>query len=491
MGLPAYQDKRLIEYIASCYDDPEIFAASAFNYTGLKDAVGRDIKGPTSQQLQLLGGLTQEVQRGHAGRPHFTIRSGHGTGKSACLAQIILWYLLTHPDSLIPCTAPSAHQLQDVLWKEIARWMARLSEPWKGKLELTTDRLRYKNPKVDGLGEAIARTARKENPDALQGFHAAEIMYVIDEASGVPEEIFQTAEGALTTPGAISIMTGNPTRINGTFYRSHHEDRKDWNCLHWRSDQSPLVSKDYAEKMARKYGDQSFVYKIRVLGDFPAGNPDALIPLEWVQAAAERELHEDIWKKSPVVFGVDPARFGDDETGFAIRQGRKCHESGGWGGLDTIQVAARVQMEAKKWKPTAVFVDSIGIGAGVADALRKTTDIQIIDVNVSERPSNVAEYHNMRSEMWWKAREWFEKRDVSIPPDDVLISELATQEWKPQEMTGKIRVETKSERKRRLGSNEGGSPDRADALVMTFVQDVSVSYHQAPAALTPEYFEDF
>jgi phage terminase large subunit len=490
MGLPAYKNKELIDYMAECYEDPWLFAMSAFVFDGLKDAMGLPIKGPTEQQSQLLEGLAQEVQRGSAGRPHFSIRSGHGTGKSAALAQIIIWYLLTHENALIPCTAPSAHQLQDVLWKEIARWLARLKAPWKDRLELTTDRLRYKNPKQDGLGEAIARTARKENPDALQGFHAAEIMYVIDEAPGVPEEIYQTAEGALTTPGAISIMAGNPTRISGTFYRSHHEDRQDWNCLHWRSDRSPLVSKSFAEKMARKYGEQSFVYKIRVLGEFPTGNPDSLIPLELVAAAAERELDESVWKKSPVVFGVDPARFGDDETGFCIRQGRKVHETNGWGGLDTVQVAARVYMEAKKWKPAAIFVDSIGIGAGVADQLRKISDVQIIDVNVSERPSNVETYHNFRSEMWWKAREWFEKRDCSIPNDDTLMSELSTQEWKVSD-NGKIRVESKAERKRRLGINDGGSPDRGDALVMTFTQDVSAGYQQASTSLTPEHFEDF
>ncbi len=489
MGLPAFKNKELLEYIAECGEDPAMFCHSAFLYEGLKDATGSPITCPTWQQDELTMGLAQEIQRPN-GRPHFSVRSGHGTGKTAAIAQLIIWFLLTHPDGLIPCTAPSAHQLQDVLWKEIARWLARLREPWKNRMELTTDRLRYKNPKSDGLGEAIARTARKENPDALQGFHAAEIMYVIDEASGVPEEIFQTAEGALTTPGAISIMTGNPTRISGTFYRSHHEDRADWNCLHWRSDRSPLVAKSYAEKMARKYGEQSFVYKIRVLGEFPSGNPDALIPLELVAAAAERELAEEVWKKSPVVFGVDPARFGDDETGFCIRQGRKVHETNGWGGLDTVQVAARVYMEAKKWKPVTIFVDSIGIGAGVADQLRKISDIQVVDVNVSERPSNVETYHNFRSEMWWKAREWFERRDVSIPPDDTLISELSTQEWKVTD-SGKIRVESKAERKRRLGINDGGSPDRGDALVMTFTQDVSTGYQQASSALMPEWHEDF
>lgn len=479
-----------LELMRRVYSDPWAFAKVAFNWEGLKDATGRAVTEPTVQQSQLLGGIAWEL--GQPGpKLHYSIRSGHGTGKSAALAQLAIWFLLMRPNGLIPCTAPSAHQLEDVLWKEIARWESRLLPPFKGLLEITTDRVRFKHRK-DGLGEAIARTARKENPDALQGFHAAQIMYLIDEAPGVPEAIFQTAEGALTTPGAISVMAGNPTRVSGTFYRSHHEDRADWNCLHWSSVDSPLVAPEYAGRMARKYGRESFIYKVRVEGEFPTGNPDALISLDVAQSAVERELPEDVWKKEPVVFGVDPARFGDDETGFCVRQGRKVHEIKGWGGLDTMQVSGRVVYEAKKWKPGFIFVDSIGIGSGVADYLRMALgkDSMVVDVNVSERPANVDEYANFRSEMWWKGKEWFDSRGVQVPDDDTLVSELTTTNWKPDEK-GRIRIETKAERKRRLGADQGGSPDRADALMMTFCMDAPAETHQAASRLVPAFYEDF
>ena len=475
-------------YLDDIYVDPEFFCETAFDYRGLYDAEGNAVDGPTPQQRQLFQGVAAALRDGT--KPHFSIRSGHGTGKSAAMSQLAIWFLLTRPNGLIPCTAPSGHQLEDVLWKEIGRWLQRLVEPFNGLLELTSDKLRYKDKK-NGMGEALARTARKENPDALQGFHAADILYLVDEASGVPEQIYQTAEGALTTPRAMSVLAGNPTRVAGTFYRSHHEDRADWVTLHWSSLGSPLVSKEYGPKLARKYGVESFVYKIRVLGEFPTGNPDALIGLEVVTAAAEREIEDAAWKHEPVVFGVDPARFGDDETGWCIRQGRKVHEIGGWGGLDTMQTAGRVLKLTKDWKPAAIFVDSIGIGSGVADYLRHSVqDCLVMDVNVSERPSDTEEYCNFRSEMWWKMKEFLEKRDCCIPDDDVLESELTTTNWSV-DMKGKIRIETKAERKKRLGTENGGSPDRADALAMTFVSTIGTGHKRAAAMLMPEWHEDF
>jgi hypothetical protein len=370
--------------------------------------------------------------------------------------------------------------------------MVRLKPPFSRLLEQTADRVRYKDHgQGANLAEAIARTARKESPDALQGFHAADIMYLVDEASGVPEPIFQTAEGALSTPGAISILAGNPTKVSGTFYRSHHEDREDWICLHWDSSKSPLVDPKYPEKMARKYGAGSFVYGVRVLGEFPLGNPDALIPLALVSKAIETDLPKDVWQRDPVVFGVDPARFGDDETGSCVRQGRKVHLIEGWGGLDVMQVAGRVVFMARQWKPVTIFVDSIGIGSGVADALRKMLDCQVVDVNVSERPADVEEYMNQRSELWWRMREWFETRAVDMVDDDILAGELCSVEWGITDK-GKIRVETKKERKKRIGAADGGSPDRADALMMTFTHpEVSQMNFQRAAQLMPEWAPDF
>ena len=221
------------------------------------------------------------------------------------------------------------------------------------------------------------------------------------------------------------------------------------------------------------------------------GNPDSLISLALVQMAIDTALDKDVWQRDPVVFGVDPARFGDDETGFCVRQGRKVHLIEGWGGLDVMQVAGRVVFMAKKHNPVTIFVDSIGIGAGVADALRKMLDCQIVDVNVAERASDLEEYMNQRSELWWRMREWFESRAVDMVDDDILAGELVSVEWGITDK-GKIRVETKKERKKRIGAADGGSPDRADALMMTFTHpEVSVMNYQKSGQLMPEWAVDF
>lgn len=135
---------------------------------------------------------------------------------------------------------------------------------------------------------SVARTSRPEKPEALQGFHAENIMFLIDEASGVPDEVFQVAEGALSTEGAFVLMAANPTRMDGYFYDSHHKMRERWAALHWNGEDSPLVAKAYVDDMAFKYGSESAIYRIRVRGDF-AGNPDGVIPLDTIEAAIGRQ----------------------------------------------------------------------------------------------------------------------------------------------------------------------------------------------------------
>ena len=168
---------------------------------------------PTWQQQQILEAIREPGAK-------VSVRSGHGVGKSASAAWVLSWFVETHDFAKVPCTAPSSHQLRDILWGELSKWRRRADELsaqrgdhprfWLSKLfRLLTDSLTDPGAKDWG---AFARTAKKENPEALQGFHGAALLYIIDEASGVDESIFEAAEGALSTPGARVLMLGNPTR---------------------------------------------------------------------------------------------------------------------------------------------------------------------------------------------------------------------------------------------------------------------------------------
>ena len=152
-----------------------------------------------------------------------SIRACHGPGKSTIDAWSVIWFLACHFPAKVPCTAPTAHQLQDILWAELGKWYRQAPEWLRGFFRLTSDR--YEMVGAERESFAVARTARREQPEALQGFHSENLLFVLDEASGIDETIFQVAEGALSGEDAKVLMTANPTRTSGYFYESHHRLR--------------------------------------------------------------------------------------------------------------------------------------------------------------------------------------------------------------------------------------------------------------------------
>jgi hypothetical protein len=412
---------------------------------------------PTSQQEKVL----REVTPGS----HISIRSGHGVGKTALLAWLILWFLCTRFDARIPCTASTHSQLRDILWPETAKWLGKLPMQYQQSLEWQTERIIWKKRKETWF--AVARTARKEAPEALQGFHGDDLMFVVDEASGIDQQIFDVAQGALTKENVISIMTGNPTRLAGEFYRSHHQDRHLWKTFHFSSEDSPLVSADYPARVAKKYGKDSDVYRVRVKGDFPLAESDTFIPLPLVEQAkliVQPEGNKCTW-------GLDPARFGDDESALVKRSGLKVTEVSGIRKRDTMEVSGWVARQAKKEKPDQIMVDVIGIGSGVFDRL-KEQGFPVISVNVAERASDSEEYAKVRDELWGKVRKALQE-GLSLPDDEELAGQLSAPKYK-FDSAGRIVIESKEDMKKR-GVD---SPDRGDALCLTFYQ---------PDLLFPEF----
>lgn len=426
--------------------------------------------GPALFAVEALGATPTEQQwdasRNLVARRKVSIRSGHGTGKSTFMAWAILWFMCCYLPCKVPATAPTGHQLSDVLWAELALWFRRLPDEIRAEFEWSAERFYMKAAPNESF--AVARTSRPENPEALQGFHAQNLLFVIDEASGIPEQVFQVAEGALSTDGAFVLMAANPTRMEGYFYDSHHKMRERWSALHWNGEDSPLVSRDYIADMAAKYGEQSAIYRIRVRGDF-AGNPDGVIPLDIIESAVNRAIRPS----GPVVWGLDVARFGEDRTALCKRHGNSKPEPvKWWTGKDTMQTAGLLKIEydqtPKELKPETIFIDVIGIGAGVVDRA-KELNLPVVGVNVAESPSVQDRYERLRDELWFKAREWFQARDVTMCDDEALIAELTLPTYAIRS-NGKIKVEGKDEMKKRGVT----SPDLADSFCLTFAQGRSV-----------------
>ncbi len=394
-------------------------------------------------------------------RPRASIRSGHGVGKSALLSWLILHHQLTRFPAKTGTTAPTEHQLRDVLWAELGTWLKRLPEAWQQQYSLTDLRLELKASPEESF--AAGKVARPEKPEAFAGYHSPNMLLVGDEASGIAEAVFETGLGAMSTPGARMILTGNPTRPDGFFHATHTRLRERWWTLRVGSDEVERA-RGHIDDVVATYGRDSNAYRVRVLGEFPTTADEQVIPLDWVEAAVKRAVEpSELYR---VVWGLDVARFGDDRSALAKRRGRVLLEPiKSWRGKDTMQTAGMVRAEYeatfKDERPSEILVDAIGIGAGVVDRLVEL-GLPARGVNVGEAPAAGERYMRQRDELWWRAREWFGARDCKIADDPALIAELTAPLYSFSS-AGKLLVESKDEQKKRIGR----SPDLADAFVLT------------------------
>jgi len=396
------------------------------------------------------------------------IRSGHGIGKTAFLSWLILWWVLTRSPSRIACTANTASQLSDILWAEVAKWHRRMPDGLKELIEVTS-------AKVELTGQdsfAVARTARRETPEALQGFHSPNMLFLVDEASGVDDIIFEVGEGAMSTEGAKTVMTGNPTRTSGYFYEAFNKMKDSFYTMKVASQDSTQVGPKFIEDMKIKYGEDSNIFRVRVLGEWPEADDDVVIPLHLLQSAAERE--QVAAETTPVVWGLDVARFGTDKSALCKRKGNVVTEPiKSWRNKDLMEMCGIIlnEYETTTWsdRPVEILVDSIGLGAGVVDRLTEL-DLPVRGINVAESASMGERYGRLRDELWFLGKEWFEMRDCTIPNQEELIDDLSKPRFSFLS-NGKLKVEGKDEMKRR-GLN---SPDLADAFCLTFASRASIA----------------
>ena len=430
----------------------------------VQEVLGAD---PDVWQIKFL----RSIAEGHR---KISVRSGHGVGKSTASSWAMLWYFMTRSPVKVVVTAPTSSQLFDALFAELKRWVLMLPTPLQDLMTVKQDRIVF-NAAPDEMFIS-ARTSRAEQPEALQGIHSENVMLVADEASGVPEQVFEAAAGSMSGHSAVTLLLGNPTRSSGFFYDTHNRLSSEWITFKVSCVDSPRVSEDYVNEMKSRYGEDSNAFRIRVLGEFPRSDDDTIIPMELIEGAKQRDVMES--KTAEMVWGLDVARFGSDSSSLSKRRGNVMVEpSRVWRNLDLMQLTGAVvaEYEAQKEddKPGRILVDSIGLGAGVVDRLREL-GLPAEGVNVSESPSFSPNqtYANLKAELWYKAKAWFERRDCRIPDDGRLISELATVRY-TFTSSGKTKVESKEDIKRR-GLK---SPDCADSFVLTFVSDAATALH--------------
>jgi len=405
------------------------------------------------------------------GETKISIRSGHGVGKTALCSWLALHFLLFRDDVKVIVTSPSFKQMNDGLIPEVQKWLAKCPDWIAGNVESISDRIvRMPNPRNNFIS---FRTARKENPEALAGVHASHVLIIVDEASGVDEIVYETGQGALSTEGAIAVLIGNPTKPSGFFYQTQTSLADLWWTRKVSCMDSSRVSESYIESQRRTYGADSREFAVRVLGEFPESGADAVIPRQFVESAVDRDI---LIKELPLIWGLDPGR-GGDPSGFISRSDNailECEE------LRFDNLMRIVGWIKSKWdgtpsrrRPEAIYIDSIGLGAGVYDRLDEL-GLPAIAVNVSESAALAERYMRLRAELWYRARAWFESYNVtmssSLPNLKKLIEELAMVEQKIMS-SGKVDIESKEQMKRRGVK----SPNLADALILTFGKEGAIA----------------
>lgn len=387
-------------------------------------------------------------------KPHAISPSGAdiGTGKTSSLAWLILWVGLFFDDAKLPATAPVSDQLRKLLIPEVGKWKNKMYPKFRGHVEVMTDDVKFKNGNW-----CFARTARKENTEAIAGVHASFVLYIADEASGIDQAVFDTIEGGLTGGKYLFVMTSNPTRNTGTFYDSHNKKRSHYQTLHFDSTKSSNVDTAWVNRMREKYGEESDVYRVRVLGEFPKSNASGLFGLDVLERAMDRVGD----KTGAKIFGVDVARFGDDSSMLSQRHGLQVLPFQERTKLSTIEVSNWIMNEHTKAKADGCVVDTIGVGAGVFDQLQNR-GVYVTDGNFGMKADDPETYMNKRAECYFRLKESLD-RGLALPRDDGLVEELLSINYSFTE-TGKIKIQPKDQIKEELGR----SPDKADALALTF-----------------------
>lgn len=406
---------------------------------------------PLPWQCELMDAVSKGTRR-------ISVRAGHGVGKSTCCSWILLWHLCTRMPQKAVVTAPTAGQLFDALFSELKHWANKLPSSLRDNIEIFSDRIVQKGAPESSF--ISARTSSAERPEALAGIHSEHVLLIADEASAIPEAVFESAAGSMSGHAATTILIGNPTRNTGLFFRTHHQLKGDWKTLHVSCLDNPLVSNDFVNQIKETYGEGSNAFRVRVLGEFALRDDDSLIAADLVDAAMSRDVALD--PKADLIFGCDIARYGSDRSVICKRRGNVVVEMRHWSGEDLMGTVGRIVHEANMDKPAEICVDSIGLGGGVADRLREL-NFNVRDVNVSESNALNQQASRLRDELWIAAKDWLETRAVRLPKDEDLRAELIGPTY-TFTSNGKIKVEGKSELKRR-GMR---SPDLADALCLTF-----------------------
>jgi len=456
--------------IGEFYDDP--LGHVLFSYPwGEGSLKGRK---PQKWQVEQLLQIGEEVRkRGfdgiHAVKPlQMSTASGHGIGKSALVSWIIRWIMDTRPFCKGIVTANTGEQLRTKTWSELAKWHHMgITKHWF-TLTSGAGSMSYYHVAHRETWRCDAQTCREENSESFAGLHAANStpFYIFDEASAVPDKIWEVREGGLTDGEPMTFDFGNPTRNTGAFFRNMQGKTRDRYIKRFiNSEDVEQTNKELFRQWEQDYGRDSDFYRVRVLGQFPKAGSLQFIPMDLFDKNVGKAVY--VGPSDPLVMGVDVARFGDDRSVIWMRHGRDAATPGFkiYKEVDTMTLASEIARLNVEYRPDTIFVDGGGVGGGVIDRCRQL-GVDVVEVNFGGKATN-EQYANLRAQMWGNLREAL-KDGIALPVDEDLRADLTSVEY-GYNLRSQIQLEKKDDMKKRGLS----SPDLADALALTYVYPVA------------------
>lgn len=464
----------LIDLAAKCHLDPVRWSRLAWDWG--HEALERHA-GPREWQSDIL-----TIIRDHLADPEtrydplqIAVASGHGIGKSALMGMLSNWAMSCWADAMLVTTANTDGQLRTKTAPEIGKWFrTSLTAGWFD-VQATSIKSRDKERADKWRQDFIPWS--QHNTEAFAGLHNEGKIIVLefDEASKIHDKVWEVAEGALTDENTVIIwiVFGNPTRNSGRFRECFRRYRHRWITRQIDSRTVEGTNKKKIEEWRRDHGEDSDFFKIRVRGQFPAQSAMQFISADDVDAARGRHLRPEQYQFAPKIIGVDPAWTGDDALEIVLRQGLYSKSLATLPRNDNdVEVANLIARLEDEHRADAVFVDA-GYGTGIVSAgtvMGRSWQL----VWFGGKPTDPG-YVNKRAEMWGGMKSWIKAGGAIDPKDEALYQDLIGPETVPR-LDGKILLESKEDMKERGLP----SPNKGDALAITFAQPVSHKQHLPP-----------
>lgn len=405
-----------------------------------------------------IGYEPHEFQRQiHLKAKRFTVVVAHRRfGKTYCAVMQLIHAALATPkqNARFGYLAPFLKQAKSVAWDYVKRFSRAVPDVKIHEGELA----------IEFPNGARIRLFGGDNPEALRGLYFDGI--VLDELADLRPDVWSAIiRPALSDRKGWALFIGTPKGVNQfhELYQFAISGREpDWIGMMFRVDETRRVPE--AELRSARAVMSDAQYRQEWLCDFSASADNTLITIDMATAAAAILRQEGFCLGMPKIVGVDVARFGDDSSCIIRRWGQVCLEPAVFHGVDNMQLAGHVAQIITDWEPDAVFIDA-GRGEGVIDRLR-SLGYSVVEVNFGGKPGD-PHYANKRSEMWDLMAKWL-RDGGSIPNDPALKSELCAPTYS-FDAGGRLKLESKEDLKER-GIR---SPDRADALAVTFAHPVA------------------